>query len=271
MAKVTSHARCPQRRHSVNPAHAHCSPNHNLRAHMHAVQICVPCSIYCCRHARASSWHAVEHASSWLLLCYKHQAALLFVSGCLNAVHHASIWLNAVHSTSMGQYRCIMHAWLWCYASIAQCYQASICSSLLCIRHQYSCASCMNNMVQCCGSGINMAQCSASGINMAQSWHSVLCIRHQCGCASYINMARCYASTAQWCASGIIMAKYGSMLCSHQFMAWWCASGTTMWLKPVHYVSIKLDQYGSIHCKNWWLFQTRGGLLQYPSCSLQVY
>ena len=39
-------------------------------------------SIYCCsmhlaRHARASSWHAVEHAvqhaSNWLLLCYKHQ------------------------------------------------------------------------------------------------------------------------------------------------------------------------------------------------------
>ena len=70
----------------------------------------------------------------------------------------------------------------------------------------------------------------ASGI-MAQytlcmkypNYSSVLCNRHQCICASCINMARCCASTAQkcisgvnmvyWCVSGINMAQNGSMLC----------------------------------------------------------
>ena len=33
----------------------------------------------------------------------------------------------------------------------------------------------------------------------------------------------------------------GSMLCRPQFMAQYCASGITIWLKPVHHVSILLN------------------------------
>ena len=144
----------PQWGHSVHPAHAHCSPNHILRA-----LNCVPCPIYYCsmhlaRHARASSWHAVEHALSWLLR-YRHQIALLFVSGWVNAVHQASVWLNVCCTLSINNYSSLLRikasVWLnfvvscihncdsmlhvhpWHNAYICQ---ASICSSMLCIRHQ---------------------------------------------------------------------------------------------------------------------------------------
>ena len=170
------------------------------------VQIWLPCPIYCCsihlaRHARASSWHAVQialtlallQASSWLC------CSAIRISW-LNAVHQASIWLNITAS-------CI-HNVTQCYASMTQCYQTSICISMLWIRLKYSCASCINNilgaqwsvscinnasvwltnlhlctMAQCCASGINMAQCCASGINVAVHHASII-------------MSRCCTSTA---------------------------------------------------------------------------
>ena len=60
-------------------------------------------------------------------------------------------------------------------------------------------------------------------------------------------MAQCCAtesimlSMLQCCASGIIIAQNGSMLCRYQFIARFCASGITVQHKPVHHESIRLD------------------------------
>ena len=89
---------------------------------------------------------------------------------------------------------------------MAQCYQASICGSVLCIRHQYGCASCIN-MAQCCALCITMAH-FCSMISIMDQYCSVLCIMYLNYYGSILCiMAECCASTAHWCASGINMAQ----------------------------------------------------------------
>ena len=87
-----------------------------------------------------------------------------------------------------------------CCAPMTQCYQASIYSSMLCIRHQYSCASIMAQfgsliciMHQNYGSvPYTMAElCIHGSLHdvLRHQYGSMLCIRHQCGCALCINNA----------------------------------------------------------------------------------
>ena len=136
---------------------------------------------------------------------------------------------------------------------IAHSYQASIiilCGSMLCIRHQYGCASCI--MAQCCASCIHYDSILPNNLHHVSIWlstvhhasklwlnhvhhGSMLCIhgsiRHQYGSlrASGINMAQCCASMAP---SDISMAH-----CVHQvsIMAQCCASGINV---AVHHASI---------------------------------
>ena len=86
----------------------------------------------------------------------------------------------------------------------------------ICLLHQ-NYGSVLCTMAQCCASGINMhawLNAMHHGINYSSVLCAMasiivqccMCIRHQCAwLSSCINMARCCASTAQWCASGISM------------------------------------------------------------------
>ena len=120
---------------------------------------------------------------------------------------------------------------------MAQCYQASICGSMLCIRHQYGCALCIN-MAHCCASCIQMAQFGLI-ICIMHSHGSVQCIMHKIILLidelywwiwlNYTHSIDVHqasiVSITQCCASGINMAVhimlqyiYGSMLCIHSSM-----------------------------------------------------
>ena len=175
------------------------------------------------KHTKTSSWHAVQHASSWLLLCYASiqlPLDLLFVSSWLNAIKHQ-------------------------YMYVAQC--------CVYIRHQYGYALCIN-MTQCCASCIKMARFGSIICIM---------YRYGCSTMHQINpvhpKAQYSASTAHWCASDInssmlyfwhlmwlccIMLQYGSMLCiqssmmciRHQYGLILCIKHTCM------------AQYGSMLC-----------------------
>ena len=119
-----------------------------------------------------------------------------------------------------------------CCASMAQCYQASICGSMLHIRHQYGCASC-----------INLAQYYASCINMPQ-FRSIICIMHQNYGPILCTMAQCCASTAYRYASGISMARYalGINVAVH--------ASIILWLNAVHPCAMMCirHRYGLMLC-----------------------
>ena len=98
------------------------------------------------------------------------------------------------------------------------------------------CASCIKIMVQSCAPCvdprlIDVHQASIIWLNAVHQVSIWLTAVHQASiiaqcCASCINiiMSLCCASKAQRCASGIITAQYGSMLCRHQSVARCCAS-----------------------------------------------
>ena len=101
-----------RRWHSVHPAYAHCSPNHTVRARLVEV---IMCTLF--QHAFSQaipgvqSWHAVQHATSWLLLSYSHQAGSML---CINSHQYGSML-------------CIKHQY----------------ASMLCIKHQYGSMLCI--------------------------------------------------------------------------------------------------------------------------------
>ena len=111
----------------------------------------------------------------------------------LNLLHHASIIMAR------------------CCAPIAHSYQASICGSMLCIWHQYGCASCI--MAQCCALCIN----HDGSILLNHQYGSVLCIRHQL----WLNHVH----------HGSLRAVHPRLIDVHQ---------TSVWLNAVHQVSISL-------------------------------
>ena len=78
-----------------------------------------------------------------------------------------------------------------CCASMTKCYQASICSSLLCRHQNYGSVLC--TMAQCCGS---MAHC-------------MMCIRHQYGSMLWIRH--------QYVSMVCIRHQFGSMLCIRHY------------------------------------------------------
>ena len=151
------------------------------------------------------------------MLCI-HGSMLSSINMWLNAVHQALIWLNFTQK----------------FAS--------------CINMAQKCASCIKSMAHSCTPWLHPRLWCASGISMAQAMHQATIIAHCCASSNnvavhhasiWLNVlhpwlsdvhqvsvwfnamyqASIWLSMAQCCASGIIMAQYGSVLCWHQFMA----------------------------------------------------
>ena len=105
--------------------------------------------------------------------CYASMAQIC--ASCINMAQFCSI--TCIIHQNYGPILCTLAQ---CCESMAQCYQASICGSLLCNKHQYGCASC-NNMPQCCASYIVWLK-----------FRLIICIMHQYGwvmCMHSINPA----------------------------------------------------------------------------------
>ena len=109
----------------------------------HPVQI-VPCPIiYCCsmhltRHAQASSWHAVEHVSSWLLLCYKHQLVSNYSAICMRLAQccASGISIAQCYALDIKIAQCCASDIIW-LDIVASCTNNNY-GSMLYIRQQYS-------------------------------------------------------------------------------------------------------------------------------------
>ena len=130
---------------------------------------------------------ALLQTSSWLLLWYPYQA------GSMLCISHNNYGLISLRHTEITIAQCCAFIWL------NAVHQAPICSSVLCIRHQYDSIWLYAVHQESYGSIslhhaciIIMAQCYQASI-----YGSMLCIRHQYGSIS-LNILH----------ASIIMAQY---------------------------------------------------------------
>ena len=150
--------------------------------------------------------------------CWLNKASIIIMTQCCVSGIIIIIWLNIVaYHTSIILWLNAVHPWLM------QSYQASICGSMLCIRHQYGCASC-TNMAQCCASFINIY-----GLNNLH--HTSIYIAQYC--------ASCIKIMAQSCAPWL-NAVHPRLIDVHQASIIWlnAVHQASIWLNAVHQASI---------------------------------
>ena len=149
--------------HSLHPVHVHCLPNHTWPTQFkYAYPVC-SYSMHLARHTQASSWHEVQHASCWLLLCYSYQTDLMLYIrhqySSMLCIKHQLLWLRAMRKQEpINTAQCCAsgNIWLNIIVSCMNNYGSVLCihGSWLFIRHQY--------VDQCCASCINMVPVSWS-------------------------------------------------------------------------------------------------------------